>query len=190
MALGDSLTAGYGLPHDQGLVVQLQKAIDAEKLDAKVLDDGVSGDTSADALARLDWALGDTPKAGPNAAIIELGGNDGLRGLPPADMERNIAAILDTLKARHIPVLLSGMVAPPNMGPAYSAAFHAVFTRLLGRPGLIADPFFLQGVALHENLEQADHMHPNAAGVKIIVARLMPDVRRLIARARREAPPA
>ena len=186
MALGDSLTAGYGLPHDQGFVVQLQKAIDAEKLDATVLDEGVSGDTSADALARLDWALGDDP----DAAIIELGGNDGLRGLPPADMGRNIAAILDTLKTRHIPVLLSGMVAPPNMGPAYSAAFHAVFTRLLARPGLITDPFFLQGVALHENLEQADHIHPNAAGVKVIVARLMPDVRRLIARARRKAPPA
>ncbi len=186
MALGDSLTAGYGLPHDQGFVVQLQNAIDAEKLNATVLDDGVSGDTSADALARLDWALGDDP----NAAIIELGGNDGLRGLPPAEMERNIAAILDTLKARHIPVLLSGMVAPPNMGPAYSAAFHAVFTRLLARPGLITDPFFLQGVAPHETLEQADHIHPNAAGVKIIVARLMPEVRRLIARARRKMPPA
>ncbi len=188
MALGDSLTAGYGLPHAQGFVVQLQQAIDAEHLDAQVLDDGVSGDTSADALARLDWALGGDPASRPNAAIVELGGNDGLRGLSPARMEHNIGAILDTLRARHIPVLLSGMVAPPNMGARYGDAFRAVFDRLGKRPGLIYDPFFLQGAALHESLEQADHIHPDAAGVRVIVARLMPDVRALIADARARAP--
>ena len=180
LALGDSLTAGYGLPHEDGFVVRLQQAIDAEKLDAQIIDAGVSGDTSADALARLDWALGDNP----DAVILEIGGNDGLRGLPAAQMKHNIDAILDTLQRRGLPVLLSGMVAPPNMGAAYGDEFHAAFDQLLHRPGLVADPFFLQDVALHEDLEQSDHIHPNAKGVRIIVARLMPDVRLLVAQAR------
>ena len=184
LALGDSLTAGYGLAHDQSFVVQLQGAIDKAGLDAQVIDAGVSGDTSTGALARLDWVLGDNP----DAAIVELGGNDALRGLPPARMEQNLDAILDKLQARHIPVLLSGMFAPPNMGPAYSAEFRAVFDRLSHRPGLIYDPFFLQGVATHDDLVQADHIHPNPQGVRIIVARLMPDVRELIARARQAHP--
>jgi acyl-CoA thioesterase I len=187
LALGDSLTAGYGLSHEDGFAARLQHAIDAEGLDAHVLDAGVSGDTSAGALARLDWALGDDTGSGPDAAIVELGGNDALRGLPPAQMEQNLSAILDKLQARHIPVLLSGMFAPPNMGAAYGAEFHAVFDRLSRRPGLIFDPFFLQGVATHEPLEQADHIHPNEAGVRIIVARLMPAVRQLLSRARAQA---
>ena len=182
LALGDSLTAGYGLPHEQAFTTVLQQAIDKAALDSHVLDGGVSGDTSTGALARLDWALGDDP----DAAIVELGGNDGLRGQPPAQMERNIGAILDRLSARHIPVLLSGMVAPPNMGDEYAHAFAAVFERLSHRPGLLYDPFFLQGVATHEDLEQGDHIHPNAAGVRLIVARLMPQVRALIAEVRRK----
>ena len=180
LALGDSLTAGYGLPHEQAFTTVLQQAIDKAALDAHVLDGGVSGDTSTGALARLDWALGDDP----DAAIVELGGNDGLRGQPPAQMERNIGAILDRLAARHIPVLLSGMVAPPNMGADYSRAFAAVFDHLSHRSNLLYDPFFLQGIATHEDLEQADHIHPNAQGVRLIVARLMPQVRALIAEAR------
>ena len=183
LALGDSLTAGYGLAHEQGFVAQLQQAIDREHLDARVLDGGVSGDTSAGALARLDWALGDDP----DAAIVELGGNDALRGLPPAGMEQNLRAILDRLDARHLPVLLSGMIAPPNMGAGYAQEFRAVFDRLSRRPGLIYDPFFLQDVATHDALVQGDHIHPNADGVRIIVARLMPDVRRLIAAVRPRA---
>ncbi len=181
LALGDSLTAGYGLEYGQGFVAVLQQAIDQAGLDAHVIDAGVSGDTSAGALARLDWALGDNP----DAAIVELGGNDGLRGLQPVQMEQNIGAILDKLDARHLPVLLSGMVAPPNMGAPYAQEFSAVFDRLRKRPGLIYDPFFLQGVATHDELVQADHIHPNPAGVRIIVARLMPQVRELIARAKR-----
>ncbi len=180
LALGDSLTAGYGLPHEQGFVAVLQQAIDQAGLDARVIDAGVSGDTSAGALARLDWVLGDNP----DAVIVELGGNDALRGLPPAQMQQNIGAILDKLDARHLPVLLSGMYAPPNMGGAYAQEFRAVFDRLSKRPGLIYDPFFLQDVATHDALVQADHIHPNPAGVRIIVARLMPQVTRLIARAR------
>jgi len=185
LALGDSLTAGYGLPHEQGFVAVLQQAIDKAGLDARVLDGGVSGDTSAGALARLDWALGDAP----DAAIVELGGNDGLRGLPPAQMEQNIGAILDRLDRQRIPILLSGMFAPPNMGAPYGQEFRSVFDRLSRHPGLIYDPFFLQGVATHDDLVQADHIHPNPAGVVIIVARLMPAVTRLIARARQQATP-
>ena len=186
LALGDSLTAGYGLAHDEGFVGRLQQAIDRAGLDTHVIDAGVSGDTSAGALARLDWALGDDAASRPDAAIVELGGNDALRGLPPARMEQNIGAILDKLQARHIPVLLSGMIAPPNMGSAYSQEFRAAFDRLSRRPGLIYDPFFLQDVATHDALVQSDHIHPNAAGVQIIVARMMPEVSRLIARARQE----
>ena len=182
LALGDSLTAGYGLTHEQGFVGQLQQSIDKAGLDARLLDAGVSGDTSAGALARLDWTLGDQP----DAAIVELGGNDALRGLPPAQMEHNIGAILDKLQARHIPVLLSGMIAPPNMGSAYAGEFRAVFDRLSRRPGLIYDPFFLQDVATHDALVQPDHIHPNAAGVRIIVARMTPQVGRLVARVRQE----
>ncbi len=180
LALGDSLTAGYGLPHDQGFVAQLQAALDRAGAHATVLDAGVSGDTSAGGLARLDWALGDHP----DAAIVELGANDGLRGLDPGQMERNLAAILDRLSARHIPVLLSGMYAPPNLGMPYFHAFRAVFDRLSRRPGLIYDPFFLQDVAGNHALNQGDGIHPSPPGVTIIVRRLTPMVLRLVDEAR------
>jgi acyl-CoA thioesterase-1 len=177
LALGDSLTAGYGLPAAQGFVGQLQAALRADGREAVVLDGGVSGDTSAGGLARLDWALADKP----DVAIVELGANDGLRGLDPAATERNLGAILDRLAALHVPVLLTGMYAPPNLGPDYGAAFHAVFDRLGRRPGVLYDPFFLAGVAADPALNQADGMHPNAEGVRRIVARLLPLVEKLIA---------
>ncbi len=180
MALGDSLTAGYGLPHADGFVAQLQAALDRAHAHALVLDAGVSGDTSAGGLARLDWALGDHP----DAAIVELGANDGLRGLDPGQMQRNLVAILDRLQARHIPVLLSGMYAPPNLGADYGHAFRSVFDRLSERPGLLYDPFFLTGVAGNHALNQADGIHPLPAGVAIIVRRLLPLVLQLIAEAR------
>lgn len=184
MALGDSLTAGYGLPHADGFVAKLQAALDAAHANATVLDAGVSGDTSAAGLARLDWALGDHP----DAAIVELGANDGLRGLDPAQMEHNLSAILDRLAAKHIPVLLSGMYAPPNLGDSYGKAFRAVFERLSKRPGILFDPFFLDGVALHHELNQGDGMHPNAKGVDIIVRRITPAVLKLVTEAREQAP--
>ena len=180
LAFGDSLTAGYGLPHAQGFVARLQAALDAAGARTTVLDAGVSGDTSAGGLARLDWALGDHP----DAAIVELGANDGLRGLDPAQMEHNLAAILDRLGARHIPVLLSGMYAPPNLGAAYGHAFRGVFDRLSQRPGLLYDPFFLEGVAGDRALNQADGLHPLPAGVDIIVRRILPTTLRLVAEAR------
>ncbi len=180
MALGDSLTAGYGLPHADGFVAQLQAALDRADSHALVLDAGVSGDTSAGGLARLDWALGDHP----DAAIVELGANDGLRGLDPGQMQRNLAAILDRLQARHIPVLLSGMYAPPNLGVGYGHAFRDVFDRLSDRPGLLYDPFFLAGVVGDHALNQADGIHPLPAGVAVIVRRLLPLVLQLVAEAR------
>ncbi|WP_323989344.1 arylesterase [Nguyenibacter sp. L1] len=180
LALGDSLTAGYGLAHRDAFVPRLQAALAARGDAITILDGGVSGDTSADALARLDWALGDQP----DAVIVELGGNDGLRGLDPARMERNLTAILDRLAQAHLPVLLSGMYAPPNMGTAYAGAFRAVFDRLSRRPGILWDPFFLDGVAAHPDLVQADHIHPDPAGVAVIVRRLVPVVERLAQQAR------
>jgi acyl-CoA thioesterase-1 len=178
LVLGDSLSAGYGLAHDDGFEAQLQQALAAHGHDVTVVDGAVSGDTSAGGRARLDWTLGD----GVDAAIVELGANDGLRGLDPKAMEANLAAILDALAAKHIPVLLTGMYAPPNLGPEYQAAFRAVFDRLGKRTGVIYDPFFLEGVAMHPELIQADGLHPNAEGVKREVARILPVVEQLLAR--------
>jgi acyl-CoA thioesterase-1 len=177
LVLGDSLAAGYGLAHEDGFEAQLRQALKAHGHDVAIIDGAVSGDTSAGGRARLDWTLGD----GADAAIVELGANDGLRGLDPKDMETNLTAILDALAAQHIPVLLTGMYAPPNLGPDYQAAFRAVFDRLGKRPGLLYDPFFLQGVAMHPELTQADGLHPTAEGVKREVARLLPLVERLLA---------
>jgi acyl-CoA thioesterase I len=182
LVLGDSLSAGYGLAHADGFEAQLAAALKAHGHDVRVVDGAVSGDTSAGGLARLDWTLGD----GADAAIVELGANDGLRGVDPAVTERNLTAILDALAARHIPVLLSGMYAMPNLGADYAAAFRAVFERLGARPGVLYDPFFLDGVATDPALNQPDRLHPNAEGVKRIVARLLPLVEKLLA----EVPPA
>lgn len=180
LILGDSLSAGYGLSHEQGFEAQLSEALAARGMDVRVIDGAVSGDTSAGGRARLAWVLGDPP----DAAIVELGANDGLRGLDPAEMKTNLAAILDTLRARHVPVLLTGMYAPPNLGPDYERQFRAVFDALGRRPGVLYDPFFLEGVARVPGLVQADGLHPNAAGVRRIVARILPDVERLLAEAK------
>jgi acyl-CoA thioesterase I len=176
LTLGDSLTAGYGLPHDQGFEAQLKDALKAKGVAVEIIDGGVSGDTSAGGRARLDWVLGDKP----DAAIVELGANDGLRGTDPKEMQANLTAILDRLAADHIPVLLSGMYAPPNLGQAYGEQFRGVFDQLSKRQGVLYDPFFLEGVAADPKLIQADGLHPNAAGVKIIVARILPLVEKLL----------
>jgi acyl-CoA thioesterase-1 len=181
LVLGDSLSAGYGLEHADGFEAQLAAALHARGHDVRIIDGAVSGDTSAGGLARLDWALGD----GADAAIVELGANDGLRGVDPADTEKNLTAILDRLAAKHIPVLLSGMYALPNLGQDYAQAFRTVFDRLGTRPGVLYDPFFLEGVATIPGLNQPDGLHPNPDGVKRIVARLLPLVEKLMA----EVPP-
>jgi acyl-CoA thioesterase-1 len=180
LILGDSLTAGFGLPHEDGFQARLDAALKARGVPAMIIDGAVSGDTSAGGLARLDWVLGD----GADAAIVELGANDGLRGLDPKEMERNLTAILDRLAAKHVNVLLTGMYPPPNFGPDYTREYRAVFDRLSKRPGLIYDPFFLDGVAGVAALNQADGLHPSAEGVSRIVARLLPLVQRLLGEAR------
>ena len=176
LILGDSLTAGYGLTHDDGFQAQLRAALAAHGFQVMIVDAAVSGDTSAGGRARLDWVLA----GGADAAIVELGANDGLRGLDPKQMDANLTAILDTLAARHIPVLLSGMEALPNLGSDYDTEFRAVYARLAKRPGVLFDPFFLEGVAAEPALNQPDRLHPNAEGVRRIVARLLPMVEKLL----------
>jgi acyl-CoA thioesterase-1 len=179
LILGDSLAGGYGLPRAEGFQARLAAALAEAGLTVRLIDAAVSGDTTAGGRARLAWALAE----GADAALVELGGNDGLRGIDPRATEANLAAILDELARRRIPVLLAGMHAPPNLGAEYGREFHAVFTRLGARPGVIFDPFFLEGVAGDPALNQPDRIHPNAEGVRRIVVRLLPAVRDLLARA-------
>jgi len=178
LALGTSLTQGYGLPPGTDFTVQLQAALKKAGIDAAVTNAGVSGDTSAGGLARLDWSLADHP----DAAIVELGGNDMLRGIAPSETEKNLRAILDRLKATHVKVLLTGMHAQHNLGPDYVQAFDAIYPRLARDTHVLFYPFILDGVALNPKLNQADGMHPNPAGVKIIVARILPLVKQLVGR--------
>ena len=180
VALGDSLTAGYQLPPGDAFPVKLQAALKARGLNVTVENAGVSGDTSTGGLERLDWAVGE----GVDAVILELGANDALRGIDPAVTRRNLDEIVSRLKARGVAVLLTGMLAPPNMGPQYGAAFNPIFPELAARHGVLFDPFFLQGVAAETGLNLADGMHPNARGVDAIVARILPKVEELVAQVR------
>lgn len=180
VALGDSLTAGYQLPPGDAFPVKLQAALRTRGLDVGVENAGVSGDTSTGGLERLDWAVGD----GVDAVILELGANDALRGIDPAVTRRNLDAIIARLRARGIAVLLTGMLAPPNMGSHYGAAFNPIFAELAAKHGVLFDPFFLDGVAADAALNLADGMHPNARGVDAIVARILPKVEELIAQVR------
>ena len=178
VVLGDSLAAGYGLPAEDAFPARLEAALRAEGHEWRVVDAGVSGDTSAGGLARLDWVLAD----GPEAVIVELGANDGLRGLPVAQMEANLDAILTRIRSAGALALLAGMEAPRNFGADYAAAFRAVYRRLADRHEVPLYPFFLEGVAMVPELNQADGIHPNAAGVAEIVRRMVPHVVALIAR--------
>ena len=180
LALGDSLTAGYGLPREESFPARLQQALLGEGLAVTVLDGGVSGDTTAGGRARLDWVLAAAPGGRPHAVIVELGANDGLRGLEPAATEANLDAIVVRLKAIGARVLLTGMRAPPNLGRAYGAEFDALFPVLAARHGVAFYPFFLDGVAADVALNQADGKHPNKRGVAIIVERMLPYVKALI----------
>lgn len=177
VALGDSLTAGFGLPREDAFPARLEAALKAGGHDWRVIDAGISGDTSAGGLARLDWVLADAP----DIVIVELGANDGLRGLPADQMEANLDAILARIADAGAAVLLAGMRAPANFGADYEAAFQAVYARLAARHGVAFYPFFLEGVALEPALNQADGIHPNAAGVAEIVRRIVPHVVALIA---------
>jgi len=176
MALGDSLTAGYGLADAEAFPARLQQALAERGYDVTVLNAGVSGDTTAGGLARLDWALADDP----DLALVELGANDGLRGIDPAATRENLAGILEQLVARGVPTLLTGMYAPPNLGREYGEAFDAIYPDLAQTYGVPLYPFFLEGVATDPALNQDDGIHPNAEGVDVIVERIAPYVVDLI----------
>ena len=180
LMIGDSLTQGYGLPPGTEIPAVLEAKLRTAGVNVTVINAGVSGDTSAGGLARLDWSLADHP----NAAIIELGSNDALRGIDPAQTEKNLSAILAKLKAGHIPVLLLGAQAPRNLGPEYARAFDPICPRLASQYGVLLYPFVLDGVALNPKLNQADGIHPNPAGVKIVVERMLPNVMKLVAEAK------
>jgi len=176
LVLGDSLGAGYGLPTEKGFVAQLEKALRKRGHDIKVMNSSISGDTTAGGRARLGWAL----SSKPDYVIVELGGNDGLRGLDPVQTRANLDAILKRLKDKKIPTLLAGMMAPRNLGPEYEKAFNGAYTQLARKHGAILYPFFLDGVALDPKLNQRDLIHPNAQGVSIIVKRILPYVEKLV----------
>ncbi|GGE79915.1 arylesterase [Sphingomonas prati] len=176
LAFGDSLTAGYGLSPAQAFPTRLEAALRASGKPARVYNAGVSGDTTAAGRARLAWVLRGL-KAKPDLAIVELGANDMLRGLKPAQTRANLDAILAEFSRRKIPVLVAGMRAAPNMGRPYAAAFEPIFPLLARKYRAPLYPFFLDGVAGNRTLLQADGMHPNARGVTVIVRRMLPAVR-------------
>ena len=178
VAFGDSLTAGLGLPQDEAFPAQLEAALKARGTEVTVIDAGVSGDTAAAALKRLDWALPDDA----SAVIIELGGNDALQGIPPEGTKAAIEAIIEKVQARGLPILLAGQEAPRNMGKDYVDAFRALYADLAERYELIFYPFFLDGVALNDGLLQGDGIHPNARGVAVIVENILPKVEELLAK--------
>ena len=178
MALGDSLTAGYGLEPGEGFPAQLETALQDAGYDVRVIDAGVSGDTSSGGLARLDWSL----DPATDAVIVELGGNDALRGINPTVTEASLDGILQNLSNRDLPVLLAGMIAPPNMGAAYGEAFNPIFARLADSYGAIYYPFFLDGVAGSPELNLPDGIHPTAEGIALIVERILPYVEDLLSR--------
>ena len=181
VALGDSLTHGYGLPEDEGFVPQLEAWLHGNGAPwARVINAGVSGDTTAGGLARLDWSLSD----GADALIVALGGNDLLRGIDPAASRANLEAILQEAEDRDLPVLLSGMRAPGNYGREFQDAFNAMYPELAETHGARLDPFFLAGVESDRTLWQSDGIHPNAEGVAVIVERIGPMVRDLAEDAR------
>jgi acyl-CoA thioesterase-1 len=181
VALGDSLTAGYGLPAQAAFPARLAAALKAKGNAVAVVNAGVSGDTASGGLDRLDWSV---PK-GTDAVILELGANDALRGIEPKVTKAALDKILNKLAARHIPVLLAGMRAPRNMGADYVREFDRIYPALASTRPVVFYPFYLDGVATDPTLNQGDGMHPNPAGVDMIVKRILPSVEELIARARR-----
>jgi acyl-CoA thioesterase-1 len=176
VVLGDSLTAGLGLPPGKAFPDRLQAALRARGLDVDVLNAGVSGDTAADGLARYDWAV----PANADALIVELGANDMLRGLEPEATKKALSAILDKAHAARLPTLIAGMRAAPNLGAEYDRAFDAIYPALAKDHDVALYPFFLDGVAGDSKLNQADGMHPTAEGVGVIVERIAPSVEEIL----------
>ncbi|MFT8245411.1 arylesterase [Roseomonas sp. BN140053] len=179
LMLGDSITAAYGLNREQGLPARLEAALRAAGRPVSVIDAGVSGDTTAGGRSRLEWSLAEQP----DAAIVALGGNDGLRGIDPRDSKANLGAILDGLKARNVPALLAGMLAPPNLGADYGREFAEAFVQLAREhPEAVFYPFLLDGVAGEPELNQPDRIHPNPRGVEEMVRRMLPAVQQLLSK--------
>jgi acyl-CoA thioesterase I len=176
LALGDSITAGYGLLPDEALPVRLEARLRADGFAVTIINSGVSGDTTAGGLARLAWALGDKP----GYALVALGANDALRGLDPAEAFANLDKILARLAAAQVKAMLIGMVAPTNWGRDYEQKFDAIYPTLAAKWHVPLYPFLLEGVALDPKLNQPDGLHPNAAGVAVIVARMAPTVERFL----------
>ena len=180
VVFGDSLSAGLGLPAAEAFPAKLARALKAKGLAVDVADAGVSGDTTSAGLARLDWSVPE----GTDAVIVELGANDALRGVDPKITREALDKILRHLKQRGIAVLLAGMQAPRNLGPDYARGFDAIFPQLAAQQGVLLYPFFLDGVVADAKLNQRDGLHPNAEGVDVIVARILPKVEELVARVR------
>lgn len=180
VVLGDSLSAGLGLRAEDAFPAKLARALAAKAVSVSITNAGVSGDTASGGADRLDWSV----PSGTDAVIVELGANDALRGIDPRLTKNALDTILRRLADRHIPVLLAGMRAPPNMGPDYSHEFDVIYPALASTHPVVFYPFFLDGVAADSKLNQGDGIHPNAAGVDVIVARILPKVEELIAKAR------
>ena len=178
VVLGDSLTAGYGLPPGADFVSVLERALKTRGHDVRLVNAGVSGDTSTGGLERLDWSVPD----GTDGVIVELGANDMLRGVDPAVTQKALEAIVTRLKARGIPVMLAGMLAQRNLGPAYTDRFDAIYPDLAKKYGLVLYPFFLDGVAGDRVLNLPDGLHPTAKGIERIVERILPSVESFLAR--------
>lgn len=179
LGFGDSLMAGYGLQPSDAFPVKLEAALKAKGHDAKVINAGVAGDTALDGASRIDWALSEEV----DAVIVEFGANDALRGLPVPQAEQALDQLLTKLAEKKLPVLIAGMRAPPNLGPDYQKAFDGMYPKLAEKHGMLLYPFFLDGVAAEVKLNQADGMHPNPAGVDVIVSRILPSVERLLEQA-------
>jgi acyl-CoA thioesterase-1 len=179
VVLGDSLAAGHGLPADATFPAKLERELKAKGFPVEVVNAGVSGDTASGGLARLDWSVPN----GTDAVILELGANDMLRGVDPRITRQALGAIVRRLKDREIAVLLAGMRAAPNLGADYAREFEAIYSELAAEHELLLYPFFLEGVASVADLNQRDGIHPTAAGIDTIVARILPKVEELLARA-------
>ena len=177
LANGDALSAGYQLPPGQGFAPQLEKALKAKGRNVMVVGAGVSGDTSTQGRARLNWVLAGLKQA-PDVVVLELGANDMLRGQPPATAKANLDAMVKAFKAKGARVLVAGMRASPNLGRTYVTEFEALYPAVAKANGAALYPFFLDGVAAQKSLLLADGMHPNARGVQVIVQRILPAVER------------
>ena len=178
VVLGDSLSAGYDLPPGASFPEKLARALAADGVEAEIVGAGVSGDTTSGGLARLDWSTAEA-----DGVIVQLGGNDMLRGIPPAATRANIETIVRRLKERGVAVLLTGMLAPPSMGEDYERTFNGLYPQVAKAENVMFYPFFLDGVATVPSLNLADGIHPNEGGVDEIVSRILPAVKDLVAAA-------